>query len=56
MGNGSRAAVEGIGRVDLKLTFRQTLTLKNVQHIPRINRNLVSGSILCHDGFKLVFE
>jgi hypothetical protein len=27
-----------------------------VQHVHRINRNLISGSLLCHDGFELVFE
>jgi hypothetical protein len=27
-----------------------------VQHVPEINRNLISGSLLCHDGFKLVSE
>jgi hypothetical protein len=27
-----------------------------VQHVLGINRNLISGSILCHDGSKLVFE
>jgi hypothetical protein len=56
MGNGSRVAVHGVGRVDLKLTSEKTLSLKNVQHVPKINRNLVSGSLLCHDDFKLVFE
>jgi hypothetical protein len=56
MGNGSRAIVHGIGRVDLKFTYGKTLSLKNVQHIPGINRKLISGSLLCHDGFKLVFE
>jgi hypothetical protein len=56
MGNGSRAAILGVGRVDLKLTSRKTLSLKNVQHVPGINRNLISGSLLCCDGFKLVFE
>jgi hypothetical protein len=56
MGNGSRATVQGVGRVDLKLTSRKTTSLKNVQHVPGINRNLISGSLLCHDGFKLVFE
>ena len=56
MGNGSRAAIHEIGRVDLKLTSRKTLSLKNVHHVPGINRNLISGSILCRDGFKLVFE
>jgi hypothetical protein len=56
MGNGSRAAIHGIGRVDLKLIFGKTLSLNNVQHVPGKNRNLISGSLLCHDGFKLVFE
>jgi hypothetical protein len=27
-----------------------------VQHVPSINKNLVSGSLLGRDGFKLVFE
>jgi hypothetical protein len=56
MGNGSRAAIHEIGRVDLKLTSRKTLSLKNVHHVPGINRNLISGSLLCRDGFNLVFE
>jgi hypothetical protein len=30
MGNGSRVVVQGVGRVDLKLTSRKTLSLKNV--------------------------
>jgi hypothetical protein len=25
-----------------------------VQHVPSINKNLVSGSLLCRDGFKVV--
>jgi hypothetical protein len=56
MGNGSRADVQGVGRVNLKLSSGKTLSLMNVQHVPRINRNLISGSLLCRDGFKLVFE
>jgi hypothetical protein len=56
MGNGSRAAVHGVGRVNLKLTSGKTLSLKNVQHVPGISRNLISGSLLCRDGHKLVFE
>jgi hypothetical protein len=27
-----------------------------VQHVPTIKKNLVSGSLLCRYGFKLVFE
>jgi hypothetical protein len=32
------------------------ITPENVQHVPKINRNLISGSILCRYGFKIVFE
>jgi hypothetical protein len=56
MGNGSRVAVHRVGRVDLKFTSGKTLSFKNVQHVPGINRNLISDSLLCCDGFKLVFE
>jgi hypothetical protein len=51
MGNGARAAIRGVGTVDLKLTLGKT-----VQHVPLIRRNLIIGSLLCHDGYKLVFE
>ena len=27
-----------------------------MQHVPAIKKNLVSGSLLCREGFKLVFE
>jgi hypothetical protein len=27
-----------------------------VRHVPGISGNLISGSLLCRDGFKLVFE
>jgi hypothetical protein len=56
MGNGSRAFVQGVGTVKLKFTSGKTVQLKNVQHVPSINKNLVSGSLLCRDSFKLVFE
>ena len=56
MGNGSHARVLDIGMVNLKFTSWKTMQLKNVQHVPTIKKNLVSGSLLCRDGFKLVFE
>nr|ABB47727.2 retrotransposon protein, putative, Ty1-copia subclass [Oryza sativa Japonica Group] len=43
-------------RYDLKFTSGKIVQLKNVQHVPSIDRNLVSGSRLTRDGFKLVFE
>ncbi|EEE65590.1 hypothetical protein OsJ_21112 [Oryza sativa Japonica Group] len=56
MGNGSHAYIHGVGTVDLKFTSGKIVQLKNVQHVPSIDRNLVSGSRLTRDGFKLVFE
>jgi hypothetical protein len=55
MGNGSRAHVHGVGSVILKLTSRKMVLLKHVQHVPSINKNLVSISLLCRDGYKVVF-
>ena len=56
MGNGARAAVHGVGTVNLKLTSGKTVQLKNMQLVPSIRKNLISGSLLCRDGYKLVFE
>ena len=56
MGNGSHASVRGVGTIDLKFTSGKTVRLKNVHHVPSINNYLVSGSLLCRDGYKLVFE
>jgi hypothetical protein len=51
MGIWSHAFVCGVGTVDLKLNSGKIVQLKNVQHVPSINKNLVSGSLLCRDGF-----
>jgi hypothetical protein len=56
MGNGSHASVRGVGTVDLKFTSGKNVQLRNVQHVPSMNKNLVSGSLLCKDGFKVVLE
>ncbi|KAK1612817.1 hypothetical protein QYE76_036490 [Lolium multiflorum] len=56
MGNGLHATVRGVGTVDLKFTSGKIVQLKNVLHVPFIKKNLVSGSRLMKDGFKLVFE
>ena len=56
MGNESHASVRSVGTVDLKFTSEKIMRLKNVHHVPSINKNLVSGSLLCRDGYKLVFE
>jgi hypothetical protein len=56
MGNGSHASVHSVVIVDLKLTSGKIVQLRNAQHVPSINKNLVSGSLLCRDGFKAVLE
>jgi len=53
--NGSHARVLGVGMVILKLTSGKTVQLENMQHVPTIKKNLVSGSLMCRDGYKLVF-
>ena len=49
MRNGSHASVRGVGTIDLKFTSGKIVQLT-------INKNLVSGSLLCKDGFKVVLE
>ena len=56
MENGSHASVHGVGTVDLKFTSGKIMQLRNVQHVPTMNKNLVSGSLLCRDVFKVVLE
>jgi hypothetical protein len=56
MENESYTSIYGVGMVDLKLTLGKIMQLKNVQHIPSIKKNLVSGSLLCKDGFIVVLE
>ena len=56
VGNGSHASVCGIDTVDWKFTLGKIAQLRNVQHVPTMNKNLVSGSLLCRDGFKVVLE
>jgi hypothetical protein len=56
MGNNSHAIVLGVGMIDLKFISGKIVRLKNVQHASSINKNLFSGSIICRDGSKLVFE
>jgi hypothetical protein len=56
MENWSHTTVHSVGMVDLKLTSKKIVQLKNVQHVRFINKNLLSGSILYRDGFKIVLE
>jgi hypothetical protein len=56
MGNISHARVFGVGTIILKFTPGKMVLLKNVQHVPSIKKNLVSDSLLCRGGYRLVFE
>ena len=56
LGNDSVAQVLGIGDVELKMTSGETLILKDVRHVLEVRRNLVSGSSLVQQGYKVVLE
>ena len=49
-------SVRGVGTIDLKFTSGKIVQLKNMQHVLTINKNLVNGSLLCQDGFKVVLK
>jgi hypothetical protein len=46
MGNDSHATVLGVSTADLKFTLGKIMLLKNVQHVPSINKNLVGVMII----------
>ena len=56
MGNSSTSNVEGQGKIFLKMTSGKEPTFNNVLHVPDLHKNLVSGSLLSKNGFRLVFE
>ena len=56
MGNVAASNVEGKGKVLLKWTSRKILTLTNVWHVPKIHNNLVFGTRLNKNRFKLIFK
>jgi len=49
-------AILGVGTIILKFTSGKTILMKNMQHVLSIKKNLVSGSQLCIDGYKIIFE
>ncbi|XP_028058652.1 uncharacterized protein LOC114262493, partial [Camellia sinensis] len=53
MGNSSTFKVEGQGNIVLKMTSEKELTLNNELHVPNIRKNLVYGSLLSKNGFRL---
>ncbi|WVZ99677.1 LOW QUALITY PROTEIN: hypothetical protein U9M48_044940 [Paspalum notatum var. saurae] len=51
-----RRFVLGTGTVDPKFTSGKIVQLEERAHVPSMNKNLVSGSLLLRDGFKVVLE
>jgi len=56
MVNSSTFKVLDVGKVTLKMTFEKLLTLNNVLHVADIRKNLVFGSLLGKNSFKMVFK
>ena len=51
MGNSTTSEIKGQGKVVLKMTYGKEVTLKNVLYVPKIHKNLVSGSLLNNMDF-----
>jgi hypothetical protein len=45
MGNGAHARVLAADTVTLKFTLGKIIQLKNMQHVPTMKKNLVSGPV-----------
>ncbi|KAL6324252.1 hypothetical protein AAG906_006525 [Vitis piasezkii] len=56
MENSTTSRVVGIGKMVLKMTYRKELVVTDVLYVLDIRKNLVSGSMLSKNWFKLVFE
>jgi hypothetical protein len=56
LGDSRTAAVNGKGKVLLKLTSGKTLALSDVLHVPSIRTNLISVALLNKVGVKVSFE
>jgi hypothetical protein len=56
LGDSRTAAVNGKGKVLLKLTSGKTFALSDVLHVPSIRTNLISVALLNKVGVKVSFE
>ncbi|KAK3017333.1 hypothetical protein RJ639_005486 [Escallonia herrerae] len=55
VGNGYRCSIVGKGKVEIKLSNGGTLVLKDVRHIPELQKNLISVSELDREGYFVAF-
>ncbi|KAK3029811.1 hypothetical protein RJ639_038253 [Escallonia herrerae] len=53
--NGYRCSIVGKGKVEIKLSNGGTLVLKDVRHIPELQKNLISVSGLDREGYFVAF-
>jgi hypothetical protein len=53
--NSSSSKILGFRKVILKITFGKLLILNNILHVIDIRKNLVSGSLLSKNYFKMIF-
>ena len=56
MGNSATSEVKGKRMIFLKMTSGKELKLTNVLFVPDIRKNLIFGTLLCANGFKIVIE
>ncbi|KAK3019909.1 hypothetical protein RJ639_004004 [Escallonia herrerae] len=56
VGNGYRCSVVGNETVEIKLSNGRTLVLKDVRHIPELQKNLISVSGLDRKGYFMTFS
>ena len=46
----------GVEKVTMKMTFKKLITLNNMLHVVDIKMDLIFGSLLRKNNFKLIFE
>ncbi|KAG9450355.1 hypothetical protein H6P81_010320 [Aristolochia fimbriata] len=56
VGNGQKCKIEGRGIIHLKMNDGGKLILKEVRHIPDLQKNLISVNKLDQEGHKITFE
>ena len=56
MRNSTTFEIKGQGKVILKMTYENEVTLTNVLYVFEIHKKLVYGSLLNNHGFRMVFE
>ncbi|KAG9453509.1 hypothetical protein H6P81_006413 [Aristolochia fimbriata] len=56
VGNGQKCKIEGRGISHLKMNDGGKLILKEVRHIPDLQKNLISVNKLDQEGYKITFE